>query len=645
MKNKLALLLCFILFFLGTSVYAEAESRISGDFTYIVLGDGTVEITGYSGYADTLTIPNELDGFTVSSIDDLAFKNCTNLISVIIPDSVTSIGEWAFADCQSLASVIIYGNITSIGDWVFCNCRNLTSVMIPDSVTSIGERAFNNCQNLTSVIIPDSVTFIGDAAFMDCRSLTSITIPDGVTTIGDMVFYNCQSLTSVAIPNNVTSIGALAFDGCISLKSVTIPDSVTSIGDQAFFNCQSLTSLTIPDSVTSIGVGAFPVDNSFSDSVTQSSSSPHSVHSLDVDLTPGDYVTFGHYEQDNDIANGSEEIEWLALDVQNDKTLLISRYALDSVVYHNQFADVTWQNCDLRSWLNEDFLVAAFSNGEQAAIVMTDVDNSVNQGNRDWNMNGGNNTKDKIFLLSCKEVEHYFPSETSRVCKPTAYGLARGIYTDGDLCLWLLRSPGMDQYKIANVNTNGTFWDTSVNFAQYAIRPALWVNLKSEHIDDDNNATNLTALLNDNQRLVRLGSGDKIVVYSEDSKEYLLPDDLPFLRESAFATSVDEIGYVFSYSSEYERIYYSSIPNDLVPNDLINYTPADYTAQVEIVTIKIMDPQSEEIIEQRTLKAAPPPDTISTRDKDKYKRTDVDYISIIGAYQDLFNSIGLMWSD
>ena len=503
MKIKLALLFCFIMCFLGTSVHAEAASRNSGDFTYTVLGDGTAEITDYSGYADTLTIPSELDDFAVSSIDDLAFKNCTNLISVIIPDSVTSIGDWVFSDCSNLASVIIYGNITSIGDWVFSNCQSLTSVMIPDSVTSIGERAFYNCQSLKSVIIPDNVTFIGDGAFMECRSLTTVTIPDGVTTIGDMVFYDCQSLALVTIPNNVTSIGALAFEGCSNLISVTIPDSVTSIGDQAFFNCQNLTSLTIPDSVTSIGAGAFAVSTSSSDSLTQSSSSAHSVHSLDVDLTPGDYVTFGYYEQDNNRANGSEEIEWLTLDVQNDKALLISRYALDSVPYHNRFADVTWQNCDLRSWLNEDFLNTAFSDEEQAVIVMTDVDNSVNQGNRDWNTNGGNNTRDKVFLLSCKEVEQYFPSETGRVCKPTAYGVDRGIYTKGDLCLWLLRSPGMDQYNIANVNIYGTFWDTGVNNNQYAIRPALWVNLGSEHVEDDN-TIELSAEQNDKYQYERL---------------------------------------------------------------------------------------------------------------------------------------------
>ena len=147
--------------------------------------------------------------------------------------------------------------VTRIGDGAFRGCTSLTSVTIPNSVTSIGKGAFYGCTSLTSVTIPKGVTSIGEWAFYGCTSLTSVTIPNSVTTIGDWAFFDCSSLTSVTIPNSVTKIGLYAFSACTSLTSVTIPNSVTEIGNWAFWDCKSLTSVTIPNSVTTIGDWAF----------------------------------------------------------------------------------------------------------------------------------------------------------------------------------------------------------------------------------------------------------------------------------------------------------------------------------------------------------------------------------------------------
>ena len=231
-----------------------------------------------------------------TKIGNYAFRDCSSLTSITIPDSVTSIGDYAFSgchityasipasviwripkgyfkevvitsgtkigsgafdDCSSLTSVTIPDSITEIGDYAFRGCSSLTSVTIPDSVTSIGVYAFRDCSSLTSITIPDSVTSIGKYAFQGCSSLTSVTIGNSVTSIGDYAFWLCSSLTSVTIPDSVTEIGRSAFSNCSSLSSVTIPDSVTSIGKYAFYNCSSLTSVTIPNSVTSIGSSAF----------------------------------------------------------------------------------------------------------------------------------------------------------------------------------------------------------------------------------------------------------------------------------------------------------------------------------------------------------------------------------------------------
>ena len=96
-------------------------------------------------------------------------------------------------------------SVTSIGESAFRGCSGLTSITIPNSVTSIGWYAFEGCSGLTSITIPNSVTSIGGYAFSSCSGLTSITIPNSVTSIGDYVFQICSSLTSITIPNSVTS--------------------------------------------------------------------------------------------------------------------------------------------------------------------------------------------------------------------------------------------------------------------------------------------------------------------------------------------------------------------------------------------------------------------------------------------------------
>ena len=161
---------------------------------------------------------------------------------------MTSIGNHAFRDCSGLTSVTIPNSVTSIGNYAFTNCSGLTSVTIPNSVTSIGISAFEGCTSLTSVTIPNSVMSIGTFAFFFCSSLTSITIPNSVTSIGDYAFYYCESLTSITIPNSVTSIGDYAFYYCKSLTSITIPNFVTSLGTNSFAGCLGLTSITFKGS-------------------------------------------------------------------------------------------------------------------------------------------------------------------------------------------------------------------------------------------------------------------------------------------------------------------------------------------------------------------------------------------------------------
>lgn len=126
-----------------------------------------------------------------------------------------SIGQNAFKGCSGLTSVTIPNSVTSIGSWAFLQAKQLKNMIIPNSVTFIGNYAFKDCNALQSIILSNNITAIASNTFYGCGALTSVNIPEGVTSIGYGAFWECSSLTSVAIPNGVTSIGACAFYRCI----------------------------------------------------------------------------------------------------------------------------------------------------------------------------------------------------------------------------------------------------------------------------------------------------------------------------------------------------------------------------------------------------------------------------------------------
>ena len=136
--------------------------------------------------------------------------------------AVTGIGTvfMGNTDIISFNELQYFTGLTSIPSLAFRGCSNLWKIIIPNGVTSIGDSAFDSCSSLTSITIPDSVTSIGGLAFYGCSSLTSITIPDGVTSIGGRAFEGCSSLTSITIPDSVTSIENYAFSSCSSLKEI-----------------------------------------------------------------------------------------------------------------------------------------------------------------------------------------------------------------------------------------------------------------------------------------------------------------------------------------------------------------------------------------------------------------------------------------
>ena len=197
----------------------------------------------------------------------------------------------------------------------------------------------------------------------------------------------------------------------------------------------------------------------------------------------GSYVFFGSYEQDNDTSNGKEDIEWIVLAKEGNKALVISKYALDCKQYHPSMSDITWETCSLRKWLNGPFL-DTFRVEERNSIIDTTVTADKNPS---YSTSPGNDVTDKVFLLSITEVNKYFSSDEARVCAPTDYAKAQGVWTSssnstgGRAACWWLRSPGSLSDHAAVVHGSG-----SVNISGRAVfnvlggvRPAMWIDLGS----------------------------------------------------------------------------------------------------------------------------------------------------------------------
>ena len=286
------------------AVCAGAEAY--GNFEYGVLDDGTVEITGYKGSEQKVDVPEKINKKSVTRIGNLAFKDCTKITSIAMPDSVAYIGRSAFYNCTSLKSITIPDGVKEIGYAAFSECAGLVSVKIPDNVTKIGDSAFINCANLTKIDVTagnkyyssaNGVLFNKDKSELICYPAgiknVGYSIPDGVTVIRDRAFNKCLSLNSITIPKSVQDIETYSFFGCTSLEAInvaasnknyadvngilfskdktkivcypankknmsySIPVSVKVVGVAEFRDCIYLKGITIPDSVTNIEHHAF----------------------------------------------------------------------------------------------------------------------------------------------------------------------------------------------------------------------------------------------------------------------------------------------------------------------------------------------------------------------------------------------------
>lgn len=216
-------------------------------------------------YEGTVTIPGEINGFTVEEIGYNAFVDC-KFSDIVFPSTLTTINGEAFLRCMSLKSIFIPRSVKYIAPAAFASCTAVESIVVEEGNEAYDSREGCNAiiisldnvlhRGCKTTVIPSGIERINFAAFQWTPFEGGLTIPEGVTYIGQAAFY-FTTMTSVSLPSTLTYIGGWSFQDCDGLESIGIPNGVTYIGDYAFSFCDNLSRVTIPASVTEIGEKAF----------------------------------------------------------------------------------------------------------------------------------------------------------------------------------------------------------------------------------------------------------------------------------------------------------------------------------------------------------------------------------------------------
>ncbi len=190
-----------------------------------------------------------------------------------------------------------------------------------------------------------------------------------------------------------------------------------------------------------------------------------------------DVVTFGVYEQDGNTSNGKEPIEWLVLKVSGTKVLMITKKVIENRPFHNKHKNIRWRECDLRTWLNDNFLNTAFSKEEQK-FILEETHRDI--GNEFYGIDIGIDSKERVFILDSYDAGKFFDYKPDRIAEPTEYMKKVGkLNMIGDYCWWWLRNPGQSTDHAMLINPHGAVFREGdlVTMSDYGVRPAIWIDL------------------------------------------------------------------------------------------------------------------------------------------------------------------------
>ncbi len=493
----------------------------------------------------------------VTDIGAGAFESCKELRCVTFPDTVTEFGSWLFSKCEKLAETNIPHGVKKIGAQTFGNCRSLKSINIPDSVVEIDTCAFDYCSGLTSINIPGSVVKLGAHVFRGCSGLEEITIPDSVKTSGEDLFWGCTELKKITLPYSISyalfggpKVETIEFTGekgynswmkgikksesLYYMKQVlsTFPQLFSYFSDGGLFEGINGNTAGTMDAVKDLlndvtdRVEALKLLDKYG-FIHPKRIAQYIKYSVSKNYT--DAVDFFNNWKDSAVVeepkasdvpyrlleNGMLEFggqEWRILEKKEGKMLILKELVLPCQAYHEADDErVTWENSEMRAYLNGEYF-NNFSAREQSVIVSTTVktadnawrDQVLKYRHYDTDGKAGEDTDDKIFVLSIEETVKYF-GDSGRILRPVIDededDYDEEYYTDGigelhdefsesrmaenedgEASGWWLRSPGFGHCDTAVVTEDGIIcisgWDlddVDDECCVFGARPAMWI--------------------------------------------------------------------------------------------------------------------------------------------------------------------------
>lgn len=251
-KTVLSMLLVMIICVTTLPVASAETTGVTPDGFEYEIKDGTATITGYTGEATEIVIPEEIGGNIVTAIGEQAFiyKFNFEITKVTIPDTVKVISDEAFYCCYTLKELNLPKALETIGENAFSNC-GIETINIPNDTLEVPELGVDN------VKFGEENFRIRTGAFGGCKNLKAVTFAEGITHIPDNLFAGCTGLEAVTIPDTVETIGENAFSYCLNLKDVSLPEGLREIQIEAFSNCISLKDVKLPKSLQKLGLHAF----------------------------------------------------------------------------------------------------------------------------------------------------------------------------------------------------------------------------------------------------------------------------------------------------------------------------------------------------------------------------------------------------
>ena len=269
------------------ATYASADDLVYGDYTYTVW-NGAVTITGYTGKATDVVVPDEINGYEVTTIGHLAFSGCNNVTAITLPNTLKEIGFCAFkgtqityikipacvtelehldyshvsafSNCEKLETIEFSDGIKTIPEYGVSYVSSLKKVILPSDLIKISARAFYQDYNLTEIEFPESLQEIKSGAFIGCDSLQHLDLKEGLTSIGEAAFSGCSKITSFVLPNTIKELGPSAFSGT-QIEYIKIPAGIIKMGESyhafsAFSGCEKLKTIEFEEGMKVIPAAA-----------------------------------------------------------------------------------------------------------------------------------------------------------------------------------------------------------------------------------------------------------------------------------------------------------------------------------------------------------------------------------------------------